>query len=80
MSIFDKYTYIIAGCRQEAEEYAKLYGVPRNRFFFIDRVDQVHGIAHDSTVWACRQCHDLKSWPEIEKALVSRGVKIVMRM
>lgn len=80
MSLFDKYTYIVASCRKEAEQYADAYGVPKNRFFFVDSLANVRGIPRDSTVWLCGQYQDLKGWEGIEKELKARGVTPTRRL
>lgn len=80
MSLFDKYTYIVASCHKQAQEYAKAYGVPSNRFFFIGRPEQVHGVPTDTIVWLCGEYDELKDWAKIEKLLVSRGIKTLRRI
>ncbi len=75
MSLFENWPYIIAVCRQQAVDCASMNSINITKFFYVGTVNQVHGIADGAEVWLCGDYHDLKEWPEIEKALKSRGLE-----
>lgn len=75
MKIFENWPYIVAVCREQAVNCAKMNSINPNNFFYIGTVAQVRGICRGSEVWVCGDYHDLKQWPEIEKELKARGLE-----